>query len=208
MTERQDFFRHLFEQSQAVIAAYPITVQAAGMDQVTGVLEPAVAEGIRARPFQHLVPPAAREDDDAVSRPAGLNTIGMLLDRLSILTMKHWNLIHRSGSEDRARDLVDGQIEELIQALADAQRGQSSVNNKITTRKVDAVINDFGDAYYGLLTTNMLLWESQEILYNHDISTLPCEELRAYIDFFSRGNILRNVYIQASDETYWAVAHP
>lgn len=202
MSARHLFFQHLFDRSQAVILDYPLTVEPAGMSHVTSVLEPAVSEKIEGRPFRDLVPPRG-ETADKPERSAGMNTIGMLLDRLSILTIKHWNLIHRSRAPDKAQALVQGQIAELVSALSEAQIGQSSINNKMTTRHVHAVFADFGDAYYGLLTTNLLLWESQEILYNHDISCLPCDELRSYIDFFSRGNILRNVYIQASDETFW-----
>jgi hypothetical protein len=54
------------------------------------------------------------------------------------------------------------------------------------------------------VTTNLLLWEAQEILYNHDISALPDDELRKYILFFSRHNLKRNVSIEASDRLYWA----
>ncbi len=49
-----------------------------------------------------------------------------------------------------------------------------------------------------------MLWEAQEILYNHDISVLPSEELRKYIHFFSKHNLARNVSIEASDSLYWA----
>ncbi len=44
--------------------------------------------------------------------------------------------------------------------------------------------------------------------FNHDILALPCEDLRAYMDFFSRGNLSRNVYIQSSDQLYWSARGP
>ena len=200
------FFTNLFGASLRVIDRLPITREAARMGHITSVLEPAALAMRGEHPFTDPTPAAAagRRDDVAV----GMNTTGMLLDRLSILAMKHWNLVHRTGSPARAQELVDTQVAELIEALAAARPGRSSINNKLTNRHVDAHAETFADAYYGLLSTNALLWEAQEILYNHDIMALPAEELRAYIDFFSRGNITRNVYIQATDETYWAAVSP
>jgi hypothetical protein len=198
------FFDSLFASSIQLIASFPITLEPAQMGYITGTLEPLVREARAGHPFVDPTAEtaAARRDDVAV----GMNTTGMLLDRLSILAMKHWNLEHRARSPEKARALATGQVAELIEALAQARPGQSSINNKMTNRQVDARAERFADAYCGLVTTNMLLWEAQEILYNHDIMALPAEELRAYIEFFSRGNIERNVYIQASDTTYWAAA--
>jgi hypothetical protein len=196
------FFHDLFATTLRMIAAFPITGDPAEMGYITGTLEPKVHATRAAHPFIDPTPEAAaaRRDDVAI----GMNTTGMLLDRLSILAMKHWNLEHRAGSPEKAQQLVAGQVAEIIEALEQARPGQSSINNKMTVRTVETQADRFADAYYGLASTNMLLWEAQEILYNHDIMALPAEELRAYIEFFSRGNIERNVYIQASDTTYWA----
>lgn len=153
-----------------------------------------------------LDPKSFNLEDSGSRRATGLNTTGMLLDRLSILAIKHWNLIHRANAPEKAMALQTGQVAEIIQALAEAVPGQSSINNKMTTRSVHASVKSFNDAFYGLMTTNLLLWEAQEILYNHDIKSLPAEELRSYIDFFSRGNITRNTYIQSVDELYWRFA--
>lgn len=198
----QGFFWSLFRTSLQLIERFAITLEPARMAYITGTLAPAVEALRPENPFRQPDASAAsgRRDDVA----PGMNTTGLLLDRLTILSMKHWNLRHRANSPDKAAALVETQVTEIIDALAQARPGQSSINNKMTTRAVDAVADRFVDAFFGLLTTNLLLWEAQEILYNHDIQALPAEELRAYIDFFSHGNILRNAYIQASDETYWA----
>lgn len=195
------FFRHLFDLSLAVIERFPITLGPSTMEHITATLEPSVIASRSENPF--TAPTTAAVSSSRSDIAVGMNTVGMLLDRLSILAMKHWNTVHRARAPDKAELLVDTQVVELIAALAESRPGQSSVNNKMTIRKVDVVVDDFPGAYYGLLTTNMLLWEAQEILYNHDISILPCEELRAYIDFFSRGNIARNEYIQAADVLFW-----
>ena len=99
--------------------------------------------------------------------------MGMLLDRMSILAIKQWNMVHRARQLELAQELIRSQVEEIVWALATALPGQSSVNNKMTRllhgRKV---VSDFSTAYGGLLLTNTALWEAQEVLYNHDISAL------------------------------------
>lgn len=194
-----DYFHQLFAKSLQLIAEFPLSVEPPRMEHITGVLEPAVGPARSAVVFEG--PPLESSQDGAST--VGLNTVGMLLDRLSILAVKHWNLVNRRSDPGKAQELVDTQVEELVQALAGARQGFSSLNNKMTNRSVQAGAHDFPDAYSGLLATNLLLWEAQEILYNHDIGSLPCEELRGYIDFFSRGNLQRNVYIESSDSLFW-----
>lgn len=202
------FFTDLFEESVGVVSSLPLTVEPVLMGYITGTLEPAVEAARAASPFAAPAPASAQADGGEAAPSPGLNTVGMLLDRLSILSIKSWNLVHRKRSPEGAAELRAGQIEELIGALAQARPGHSSINNKMTSRRVEVAAATFPQAYQGLLTTNLLLWEAQEILYNHDILALPCEELRAYIDFFSRGNLSRNIYIESSDQQYWRAVEP
>ncbi|WP_174300687.1 hypothetical protein [Caulobacter sp. S45] len=209
--KRLQYFRSLFDESLTLIEAFPITTEPALMSYVTDVLEPVAAA-------QRMTPPFTNPGAEVIAegrrwlanvrpedqRSVGLNTVGLLLDRLSILTVKYWNLVHRRKTPHEAEALLDTQVIELIRALSWALPGESSVNNKMTNRVVTTESPDFRISYYGLATTNLLLWEAQEILYNHDISSLPCEELRAYIDFFSRGNLERNAYIHSSDTQFWS----
>jgi len=200
---RAAFFERLFRDSLEVVASFPLTVEPPRMAYISEVLAPAADKTRSRNPFDQ--PEAGKPDQgqQAAAAATGLNTVGMLLDRLSILAVKHWNLRERRGEAAQATELEATQVAELVEALASARPGHSSINNKMTSRTVDAGAADFASAYFGLLTTNLLLWEAQEILYNHDILSLPCEELRAYIEFFSRGNLSRNVYIESSDALYW-----
>jgi hypothetical protein len=178
------------------------------MDYISGVLEPAVDEARTSHSFANPGRALARERAKALApdagRAVGLNTVGMLLDRLSILAIKTWNLEKRANAPQKARELRATQIAELVEALAASYPGHSSINNKLTSHRTDVAAADFAQACYNLVTTNLLLWEAQEILYNHDISVLPADELRKYIQFFSRHNLKRNVSIEASDRLYWA----
>ncbi|MCL2931179.1 MAG: hypothetical protein MGG11_02430 [Trichodesmium sp. MAG_R03] len=134
----------------------------------------------------------------------GLNSIGMLSDRLSILIIKEWCLLNKTNSNlKKANDLYQTQTMDIIYALASAKPGSSSMNTKITSRKSSVIATSWEEAFYGLFSTNIVNWESQEILYIKDIKSLSCEELRNYIDWFSFGNIQRNEYIQYCEELYW-----
>ena len=199
------FFEELYAASEAWIAAAPLTRRPVPMAHVQAVLEPALA----ALPASFVQPdpalPAAMLAR-AGAAAAGLNTVGMLLDRLSILAIKQWNMACRSADPEKAATLRQTQVQEIIEALAAARPGHSSLNTKITRHAVSTRSAGFADAYAGLLMTNLLLWEAQEVLYNHDMPSLPCEELRAYITFFSRGNLIRNGFIEESDRQFWSGA--
>ncbi|MFB2983279.1 hypothetical protein [Microseira sp. BLCC-F43] len=134
----------------------------------------------------------------------GLNSIGMLSDRLSILIIKEWCLRNKTNPNlVKADDLYRTHTMDIIHAMASASPGSSSMNTKITHHQSDVTANSWEEAFYGLLSTNILNWESQEVLYIKDITSLPCEELRSYIAYFSFGNIQRNEYIQYCEELYW-----
>ncbi len=201
------FFDELFDAARALISRFPLTTEPPTMDYISRVLELAAEAARASRPFRNPGKALARERAQAAagqSRAVGLNTVGMLLDRLSILAIKTWNLEQRAKAPEKAHALRETQIAELVEALAASRPGHSSINNKLTSHRTDVAACDFAEACYNLVTTNLLLWEAQEILYNHDISALPDDELRKYIQFFSRHNLKRNVSIEASDRLYWA----
>ena len=200
------FFDELFDAARTLISRFPLTIEPPTMDYISGVLEPAAEAARASHPFSNPGNALARERAQAVAgagRAVGLNTVGMLLDRLSIMAIKTWNLEQRAKAPEKARALRETQIAELIEALESSRPGHSSINNKLTSHRTDVDAADFAEACTNLVTTNLLLWEAQEILYNHDMSALPDDELRKYIQFFSRHNLKRNVSIEASDRLYW-----
>ena len=199
------FFDELFDAARALVSHFALTIEPPTMDYISSVLEPAVEKARASRPFANPGEAQVRAQAAAgTDRAVGLNTVGMLLDRLSILAIKTWNLEKRAKAPHKAQELRETQIAELVEALAASRPGHSSINNKLTSHRTDVAAADFAEACYNLVTTNLLLWEAQEILYNHDISALPDDELRKYIQFFSRHNLKRNVSIEASDRLYWA----
>jgi hypothetical protein len=133
----------------------------------------------------------------------GLNTAGLLADRFTILLIKEWCLRNKHNEPQKADALTLTQTRDIIKALAHCRQGNSSVNSKITGVSTDVTADDWEDAFYQLLAINMVLWESQEILYIKDISVLPADELRSYIQWFSRGNMERNVMIELAEVRFW-----
>ena len=205
-TALQDYFEQLARQSSGFLDRLPIERTPQPLAYALERLAPAVEhmkplglEALRSLARPPIADAAVREEG------VGLNTIGMLTDRFTILLIKEWSLRHKANaSAARADALFEQQTRDIIAALAGARPGSSSLNSKITSLKSAARADDWAEAFWGLLTTNLLMWESQEMLYIRDISTAPYDELRAYISWFSRSNIQRNDYIELSEKRYWS----
>ncbi len=204
--EVQAYFDALARQSAAFLDLLPIERTPQPLAHALERLAPAV-ERLRPHGLGALRALARPSPADAEVREwgVGLNTVGMLTDRFTILLIKEWSLRHKANADAAKADaLFRRQTRDIIAALATARPGTSSLNSKITSLKSAARADDWAEAYWGLLTTNLLMWESQEMLYIRDISAAPCDELRAYISWFSRSNIQRNDYIELTEKRYWA----
>lgn len=207
-TELQDYFEQLARQSSAFLDQLPIERTPQPLAHALELLAPAV-ERLRPRglaTLRGIVRPAL-PITEVREEGVGLNTVGMLTDRFTILLIKEWSLRHKANASPAKADaLFLLQTRDIIAALAAARPGSSSLNSKITSLRSAAQADDWAEAYWGLLTTNLLMWESQEMLYIRDISAAPYDELRAYISWFSRSNIQRNAYIELSEKRYWSAA--
>lgn len=133
----------------------------------------------------------------------GLNTIGMLCDRFTILLIREWCLRNKHNDPLKADELCDRQIHDIIKALAACKPGNASLNSKISGIEANVIACDWEDAFYQLLGINLILWETQEVLYVKDILALPEKELRDYIRWFSRGNMERNALIELAESRFW-----
>ena len=134
--------------------------------------------------------------------PAGLNTTGMLIDRLTILIIKEWHL-RNDRMFEKADEIYHTQTKDVIECLVKCAPAKYVINEKITNNKVDVEAVDWEEAYYELLAVNLIMWKSQETLYTKDIEGLPCEDLRAHIRWFSYGNVKRNMLIEWCEKKYW-----
>jgi hypothetical protein len=201
----KSYFLQLAEYGSKLLDRLPIEREPQPLEYALGQLAPVLEQKRDAElvELRQLTRPEIDQSGDA-ELGVGLNSIGMLADRFTILIIKEWCLRNKgSQNPEKARELFEKQTLDIIEALANARPGNSSMNSKITHIKGDAVAAKWEEAFYGLLTTNLVLWESQEILYIRDIQELPAEELRSYIKWFSYGNMRRNEYIQLCEEFYW-----
>ena len=128
----------------------------------------------------------------------GLNTIGMLTDRLSILVIKKY-----FSKDPSQHDATVEQIHDIESAMMSACKGSSSAFNKITNLRASNLPDNFTMAAMSLAATNLLLWLAQDVLYLRGADSLPNDELRAYITFFAEKNVLRNQLISIVDRLYW-----
>lgn len=204
----RDYFSSLYDASSRFIRGLALDSEASSLDKLLGPTRSAIDES---RPeivagFTRLRDRIGARGEQAPASRAGLNTIGMLCDRLTVLAMKQWVLEHRSCKPADAGRLQETQVAELLDALDKVAPGHSSYTQKVTAIDVEAAAQTWEEAYFGLLSTNVLLWESQEVLYGGRIDQLPCEELRRYIGWFSEGNIRRNLFIARCEPMFWQVA--
>jgi hypothetical protein len=148
-----------------------------------------------------LVRPVPEHPDETT--PAGMNTIGILADRLTILVCKEWYLRHRERRPLDADVIGREQTTDIVTALSLVRPGRARLLEKVGAPPADATACDFEDAYFGLLAANILMWETQEMLYTGDMASVPATELRDYISFFSQANIMRNAFIIQCESLYW-----
>ena len=199
-----DYFEQLAIYSQSLLDRLPMQGQIYPLDYVLNDLHHCLknikkdeTDSIR------LMWPRCKKKMNLKNVHAGMNTIGMLTDRLTILIIKEWHL-RQDKQNGKAGELYHTQTKDVIECLARCTPAKSVINAKITTHtKVDFEADDWEDAYYGLLAVNLIMWKSQETLYIKDIEGLPCEELRAHIRWFSRGNVERNILIERCEKKYW-----
>ena len=87
--------------------------------------------------------------------------------------------------------------------MAQVEPDQPLYVGKISAIRAGAEAETWAQAYFGLLSANLLLWEAQEVLYRRGILELPAEEIRSYIHWFSLGNMLRNEYMALCERLFW-----
>lgn len=202
-----DYFTQLARQSTGFLDTLPIEKTPQPLAYALEALAPAIEKmkstGVQQIRCLNRPTPSTQMRSDA---GIGLNTVGMLTDRFTILLIKEWSLRHKGNPPNPAKadELFQTQTLDIIAALAKAQPGSSALNSKITSIKSAVTAADWAEAFWGLLTTNLLMWESQEMLYIKDISQAPYQELRDYISWFSFSNIQRNVFIEFCEKRYWS----
>ena len=202
------YFSSLFRESLTAISAIPWQGRAYAIAEVDGALRATASATTSGLSLEHPgeISTGLIDDSRREGVTAGMNTVGLLLDRLSILAIKIARLRREPGSIGEAERVRTGAAENVIDALAVVRPGDPSLATKVTTHAVNAVGSSFTEIYRTLLVSNVLLWEAQEVLYLSDLDTAPCKELRDYIKLFSRENLRRNASISALEDAFWSAA--
>lgn len=200
-----DYFAWIADYSRDLLDRLPIPTEIQPISKTFQTLKPTFdqwrqTEVLRIEKVERPVAPIQSGDNPV----AGMNTVGILADRLTILVCKEWYLFHRQGTPDLADTVRREQIPDIVTCLSRVRPGHARLLEKVSKIHVDTVATSFADAYYGLLAANVLMWEIQEMLYTRDMEAVDAEELRDYIRFFSKANMMRNAYITASEILYWA----
>lgn len=206
---KEDYLMSLADYAHSLFNRLPIELEPKPLSYALGILKPQI-EKLSTGEIGYLE--NLRQTNNQIAVPGntnswqGLNSVGMLMDRFTILLIREWSLLNKlHKNTEKARQIREEQTIDIIKAIVNAAPGSASLNSKITTIKSKVVATSWEEAFYGLLTTNLILWESQEVLYIKDIGQLPCEELRDYIKWFANGNIDRNDYIQLCEQLFWSI---
>ena len=197
-----DYFSNIANQSRDLMNRLPIAREIEPLPETFGRLRPIFAD-LRADEVSRLQSVLRPPPRSTNGEPAGMNTIGILADRLTILVCKEWYVRNRQKRPADA-DEVGRQIGDIVSALAAARPGHPKLLEKVSSRNLALEVASFEEAYYGLLEGNILLWETQEMLYLRDMESVPAEDLRDYIRFFSQANMQRNAYISYCEQVYWS----
>ena len=200
-----EYFLALAAYSKNLLNKLPIEKTPQPLNYAVGMLYEEI-KNIKEEEVKQLIqlwPNVSTKQTKRKNTSIGLNTIGMLTDRFTILLIKEWCLRNKSNNIQKADELFNTQTMDIIESLANSIPGNSAINSKITNIQTDTKASTWEEAFFGMLTINLVLWESQEVLYIKDISLLPAEELRAYIHWFAHGNMERNVLIELCEKRYW-----
>lgn len=136
-------------------------------------------------------------------RSVGLNSIGLLLDRLSILSIKAWCLQDLDNSGLDATRLCNEQILDITGALSEAVPAKNSLNSKLTIYQTSVEADEWESAIYDLMTTNLLIWQAQEVLYCKS-SVEAAQQFQTYMSLFPEINLRRDALIHRCEHLYWS----
>ena len=139
---------------------------------------------------------------DRTDRSVGLNSVGLLLDRLSILSIKAWCLRDLDNASLDATQLCNHQILDVTGALSEAVPSKNSLNSKLTIYQISVEADEWESAIYDLMTTNLLIWKAQEPLYCRS-SVEAAQQFQTYMSLFPEINLKRDALIRRCEHLYW-----
>jgi len=131
----------------------------------------------------------------------GLNSVGLLVDRLSILSIKTWCLQNIDSDRLDTIQLCKDRILDVTGALSEAIPAQN-LNSKLTIHQTSIEADEWESAIYDLMTTNSLIWKAQEALYCKS-STEAAQQFQTYMSLFPEINLRRDALVHRCEHLYW-----
>ena len=135
----------------------------------------------------------------------GMNTPGILWDRLTILVCK---LVlassfsrHSTSPSAVLGDEVMTQINGVLEVLHNSMPAKTVLLAKEQTARVSEA-QSLSKSLLKLLQSNLGMWINQDLLYSKDADLVPSSRLNSYIIFFGRYNSKRNSSIEEIDLLY------
>lgn len=131
----------------------------------------------------------------------GMNTPGLLLDRLSILVCKNYLSLNASPS------LTADQCNNIVETLTSSLPSPYTLLEKEQVQR-DAKSQPFqlNSTLFDLHFANIGMWINQDLLYTTDPSVVSHKRLINYLDFFGYANSRRNKSIAKLDRYFFECA--
>ena len=129
----------------------------------------------------------------------GMNSPGILWDRLTILNCKYLftapESVHHKPQMHQNLGNVTLELKSVMKALARALPARNILLAKETTERQHA-ITPIDDSLWSLQSANIAMWINQDLLYTVSADDVEPKRLRDYIAFFSKANRVRNTAIE------------
>ena len=135
----------------------------------------------------------------------GMNSPGILWDRLTILNCKYLftaqDSMHHKPELHKNLGNVIAELDSVRKALAHAKPARNILLAKeATDRQREAVTLE--ESLWMLQKSNIAMWINQDLLYTVSADDVEPQRLRDYIVFFSKANRVRNTAIEQIEIYY------
>jgi len=134
-----------------------------------------------------------------MDKESGMNSPGILWDRLTILNCKLFftspDSPHFNPKLHNKKGDVRSELSSVLTALHDAKPPKHVLLAKEATER-QSVAPEIGTSLWELQSSNLAMWINQDLLYTVNVDEVDSKRLRDYIKFFSEANRIRNTAIE------------
>lgn len=135
----------------------------------------------------------------------GMNSPGILWDRLTILNCKYLftaqESVHHKPELHKNLGNVIVELDSVRKALAQAKPARNILLAKEATDRQRDVV-PLEESLWLLQMSNIAMWINQDLLYTVSADDVEPQRLRDYITFFSKANRIRNTAIEQIEIYY------